>query len=84
MLKDKIMELAHQGKIIFDDEVLTSNLAMVTSKIDSTFPTIQFGSFEPIEMKELSSSMVTPKISYDDTHRDIHLLEDEPSITNKE
>ena len=78
------MELAHQGKITFDDEVVTSNLTMDTSKTDSTFPTIQFGSFEPIEMKALSPSMVTPKISYDDTHRDIHLHEDEPSVTNKE
>ena len=78
------MELAHQGKITFDDEVVTSNLTMVTSKTDSTFPTIQFGSFEPIEMKALSPSMVTPKISYDDTHRDIHLHEDESSVTNKE
>ena len=84
VLKDKIMELAHQGKITFDDEIVTSNLAMVTSKTIFAFSTIQFGSFEPIEMKALSSSMVTPKISYDDTHRDIRLHEDEPSITDKE
>ena len=84
VLKDKIMELAHQGKITFDDEIVTSNLAMVTSKTIFAFSTIQFGSFEPIEMKALSSLMVTPKISYDDTHRDIRLHEDEPSITDKE
>ena len=70
--------------IIFDDEIMTSNLSMVTLKIVFAFPTIQFGSFETTKRKALSSSMVTPKISYDDTHRDIHLLEDEPSITNKE
>ena len=28
--------------------------------------------------------MVTPKISYDDTYRDIHLHEDESSVTNRE
>lgn len=62
MLKDKIMELAYQGKITFDDEVVTSNLAMITSKTYCTFPTIQFGSFETIEMKELSSSMATKEL----------------------
>ena len=84
VLKDKIMELAHQGKIIFDDEIMTSNLSMVTLKTVSAFPTIQFGSFETIKRKALSSSMVTPKISYDDTHRDIHLHEDESSVTDRE
>ena len=78
------MELAHQGKITFDDEILTSNLTMVTLKTISAFPTIQFGSFETIKRKALSSSMVTPKISYDDTHRDIHLHEDESSVTDRE
>ena len=84
VLKDKIMELAHQGKIIFDDEIMTSNLSMVTLKTVSAFPTIQFGSFETTKRKALSSSMVTPKISYDDTHRDIHLHEDESSVTDRE
>ena len=51
VLKDKIMELAHQGKIMFDDEVATANLAMVALTTISTILTIQFGSFEPIEVK---------------------------------
>ncbi|XP_023916594.1 uncharacterized protein LOC112028166 [Quercus suber] len=51
VLKDKIMELAHQGKIMFDDEVATANLAMVASTTTSTYFTIQFGLFEPIEVK---------------------------------
>ena len=51
VLKDKIMELAHRGKITFDDEAMTSNLAMVASTTTSTFLTIQFGSFKPIEVK---------------------------------
>ena len=29
VLKDKIMEVAHQGKIMFDNEAATANLAMV-------------------------------------------------------
>ena len=37
VLKDKIMELARQGKIMFDDEVATANLAMVASTTTSTF-----------------------------------------------
>ena len=51
VLKDKIIELARQGKIMFDDEVATANLAMVASTTTSTYFTIQFGSFEPIEVK---------------------------------
>ena len=66
VLKDKIMELAHQGKITFDDEVLTSNLAMVASTTTSTFITIQFSSFEPIEVKVPFSPVPIPKISDDD------------------
>ncbi|KAL4637826.1 hypothetical protein ACB092_03G104600 [Castanea dentata] len=74
VLKDKIMELAYQGKITFDDEVVTSNLAMVASTTTSTFLAIQFGSFEPIEVK----------ISDDDPHRDEHAHKDEPSVTDEE
>ncbi|KAK4593805.1 hypothetical protein RGQ29_017768 [Quercus rubra] len=51
VLNDKIMKLAHQGKITFNDEAVTSNLAMVASTTTSTFLTIQFGSFKPIEVK---------------------------------
>nr|POE95583.1 hypothetical protein CFP56_22723 [Quercus suber] len=36
---------------MFDDEVATANLAMVASTTTSTYFTIQFGSFEPIEVK---------------------------------
>ena len=60
MLKDKIMELAHQGKITFDDEVAIANLAMVASNI-STFFTIRFGSFKPIEVKVPFSPMPIPE-----------------------
>ena len=33
VLKDKIMELAHQGKITFDDDVMTSNLVVASTTI---------------------------------------------------
>ena len=61
VLKDKIMELAHQGKITFDDEVGTANLAMVASTTISTILTIQFGSFKPIEVKVPFSPMPVPE-----------------------
>ena len=61
MLKDKIMELACQGKIIFDDEVATTNLAMVALTTTSTYFTIQFGSFEPIEVKVPFSIVPIPE-----------------------
>ncbi|KAL4651247.1 hypothetical protein ACB092_01G145500 [Castanea dentata] len=84
VLKDKIMELAYQGKITFDDEVVTSNLAMVASTTTSTFLTIQFGSFEPIEVKVPFPPIPILEISDDDLHRDEHAYKDEPSVTNEE
>ena len=61
VLKDKIMELAHQGEITFDDEAMTSNLAMVASTTTSTFLTIQFGSFKPIKVKVPFSPVPVPE-----------------------
>ena len=61
MLKDKIIELARQGKIIFDDEIATTNLAMVASTTTSTYFTIQFGSFKPIEVKVPFSPVPIPE-----------------------
>ena len=61
MLKDKIMELACQGKIIFDDEVATTNLAMVALTTTSTYFTIQFGLFKPIEVKVPFSLVPIPE-----------------------
>ena len=61
VLKDKIMELADQGKITFDDEVVTANLAMVAPTTISNFLTIQFGSFEPIKVKVPFSPAPIPK-----------------------
>ena len=50
VLKDKIIELAHQGKITFDDEVATANLAMVASTIISTVLT--YSKLQPTNIKE--------------------------------
>ena len=61
VLKDKIMELARQGKIMFDDEVTTANLAMVASNTTSTYFIIQFGSFKPIEVKVPFSPVPIPE-----------------------
>ena len=61
VLKDKIMELVRQGKIMFDDEVAIANLAMVASSTTSTYFIIQFGSFKPIEVKVPFSPMPIPE-----------------------
>ena len=61
VLKDKIIKLADQGKITFNDEAVTSNLAMVASTTTSTFLTIQFGSFKPIEVKVSFSTVPIPE-----------------------
>ena len=45
---------------MFDDEVATTNLAMVTSTTTSTYFTIQFGSFEPIKMNVPFSPVPIP------------------------
>ena len=55
------MKLAHQVKIMFDDEVATANLAMVASTTTSIYFTIQFGSFESIEVKVPFSLVPIPK-----------------------
>ena len=51
VLKDKIMELHKEGKVEFDDEVASSNLAPITTTIpqpNTLVKTIKFRSFEPI------------------------------------
>ena len=55
------MKLAHQVKIMFDDEVATANLAMVASTTTSIYFTIQCGSFESIEVKVPFSLVPIPK-----------------------
>ena len=46
---------------MFDDEVATANLAMVTLTTTFTYFTIQFGSFEPIEVKVPFSLVPIPE-----------------------
>ncbi|XP_030964649.1 uncharacterized protein LOC115985896 [Quercus lobata] len=61
VLKDKIMDLARQRKIMFDDEVATANLALVASSTTSTYFIIQFGSFKSIEVKVPFSLVPIPE-----------------------
>ena len=63
---------------------MTSSLAIVASTTISTFLTIQFGSFKPIEVKVPLSPMSISKICDDDTCRDEHVYKVKPSITNEE
>ena len=66
VLKDKIMELHKKGKVEFDDEAASLNLASITTAIpqrNALVKTIKFGSFEPIvlaltmeEVKNLQGS----------------------------
>ena len=51
VLKDKIMELYNEGKIEFNDETTSSNLALITTaspQPNAMVKTIKFGSFEPV------------------------------------
>ena len=50
ILKDKIMELYKEGKIEFEEEITTSNLASISMDAQSHLlgKTIKFGSFDPI------------------------------------
>ena len=66
VLKDKIMELYKEGKVEFNDEVASSNLASITTAIpqpNALVKTIKFGSFKSIvlaptveEVKNLQGS----------------------------
>ena len=51
VLKDKIMELYNEGKVEFDDEAASSNLASITiasPQHNAGVKIIKFGSFEPV------------------------------------
>ena len=66
VLKDKIMELYNEGKVEFDDEAASSNLASITiasPQSNAVAKTIKFGFFEPVilvptveEVKDLQGS----------------------------
>jgi len=70
VLKDKILRQHENGDIVFDDEVAASNVTtMVNLGPRQSFPTISFGSFEPIELGIIfptsftASSSQTPYIT---------------------
>ncbi|GMY39240.1 hypothetical protein FCV25MIE_34484 [Fagus crenata] len=84
VLKDKIMELARQGKITFDDDdVVTSNLAM---EIAPTIPTllIQFSSFKPINVEILSTPKVTSNVLEENSCACINFHHKEPLVVDEE
>jgi hypothetical protein len=84
VLKDKIMELACQGKITFnDDDVVTSNLAMAITPTTSTF-SIQFGSFKSINVDIFSIAKVTSNVLKDNSGTDIKFGHKEPSVVDDE
>jgi hypothetical protein len=84
VLKDKIMELARQGKITFDDDdVVTSNLAMAITPTTSTF-FIQFGSFEPINVEIFSTPKVTSNVLKDNSGTSIKFCHKEPLVVDDE
>ena len=84
VLKDKIMELACQGKITFnDDDVVTSNLAMAITPTTSTF-SIQFNSFESINVDIFSIAKVTSNVLKDNSGTSIKFDHKEPSVVDDE
>ena len=81
---DKIMELARQGKITFDDDdVVTSNLTMAITPTTSTF-FIQFGSFKPIKVEIFSTPKATSNVLKDNSGMSIKICHKEPSIVDNE
>jgi hypothetical protein len=84
VLKDKIMELARQGKITFDDDdVVTSNLAMAIAPTIPTLP-IQFGSFKPINVEILSTPKVTSNVLEENSCACINFHHKEPLVVDEE
>ena len=84
VLKDKIMELARQGNITFDDDiVVTSNLAMAITPTTSTF-FIQFGLFEPINVDIFSTPKVTSNVLKDNSGTSIKFCHKEPLVVDDE
>ena len=64
VLKDKIIELHNKGKVEFDDEIASSNLASITTTIpqpNALVKTIKFGSFEPIVLALIVEEMKNPQ-----------------------
>jgi hypothetical protein len=84
VLKDKIIELARQGKITFDeDDVVTSNLFIAITPTTSTL-SIQFGSFEPINVEIFSTPKVTSNVLKDNSGASINFHHKEPLVVDDE
>ena len=64
MLKDKIMELYNEGKVEFEDEAASSNLASITTarpQHNAKVKTIKFGSFEPVILASTMEEVKDPQ-----------------------
>ncbi|GMY23898.1 ty3-gypsy retrotransposon protein [Fagus crenata] len=84
VLKDKIMELARQGKITFDDDnVVTSNLAMTIAPTIPTLP-IQFCSCKPTNVEILSTPKVTSNVLEQNSSACINFHHKEPLDVDEE
>ena len=82
VLKDKIIELACQGKITFDDDdVMTSNLVIAITPTTSTL-SIQFGSFESINVEIFSTPKVTSNVLKDNSGAGINFCHKEPLVVD--
>jgi len=64
MLKDKIMRLHENGDIVFDDEIIASNITTIVHLGPHQSPlTISFGSFESIELGVVLLTSFTVSLS---------------------
>ena len=80
VLKDKIMELYKEGKIEFDDETASSNLASITTTSPQPIvvvKTIKFGSFEPIILAPIVKKVKNPQGSGGNAFSQIDANEDD-------
>ena len=80
VLKDKIMKLYNEGKIEFDDEAASSNLASITTtspQPNVVVKTIKFGSFEPIILAPIVKKVKNPQGSGGNAFSQIDANEDD-------
>ena len=58
ILKDKIMALYEEGKIEFEEEIVSMNMTSLTMVPYFSNKTIKFGFFDPIRLPSNTSKMV--------------------------
>ena len=85
VLKDKIMELHKEGKVEFDDEAASSNLASVTTTIpqpNALVKTIKFRSFKPIVLASTVEKVKNPQRSGGNSCSQIDVNDDDEGWTS--